>query len=730
MNNNKQTLQAIFHSVGLCFLLLVTLPATAYYFNQTDLSLHNFSTLKIFLYSALPVIIITGLIARYLPRVWSFIHFFILGFFLYFFIRNFLWPIPFDLLDGRIFVTPSLLSDSSFWTSLGLLSACFLFTYFAKNTVKFIVLLGILISIGWGCFVFLSYYHNNANLIKDTVKFNQFSTKKNILVISFDGLQNNFLQETLKENPELKKIFDGFTFYTNTTSYGPSTIFSLLSTITSHYLATNNQGTDISSLHEHYKSFSILANLSQQNFQTDGYNISKAEGCKAPAVCLTYETLLSKYHISSPIFQPYDIALLRVLPKSISWPLMKQLSLVTQKPNKFHNQDIIQMQNDKVAPGIGLERFIFHHLYQNPTLTSKPVFKFHHYLFTHLPIRFDKQCHYNTNLPENADAAKNEMVCALHEFDHFLTKLKNLNIYDNSLIIFASDHGYGYQAADQVSATEKNDYLASFSNQFPDYSASRYWPILLIKLPESRGEMRINQKPVALVDIAPTLYEFTHQQQYCASSQCDGISLINTDKIPENRIRKAMIYTGGIYTKGIHGDINTDSRLYETVNINGNARKGVFEAMLQLVKNSTQPITCGKTIFFNQYNPDTPEFIIIKGLYGVEPGGRWSKGKKTSLSFKFNSTDCPQHTIRLKLYAYFDAEHLEQTANVFLNAQFIGKISLYADKAIPNDLVLHYEPSMINQNGLNTLQFNIPHPAYPPNDPRLIGLSFQQITFE
>ena len=723
MGKNKKTLQAIFYSLSLCFLILVTLPATAYYFNQTDLSLHTLSVLKVFLYSSLPILLITGLIARYLPRVGVFINFFILAFFLYFFIRNFLCPIAFDQLDGRMIVTPSLYSDTSFWTSLGLLSACFLFTYFAKNAVKFIVLLGIFISIGWSSFVFIHNHHNNkTNLTNDIVKFSQFSTKKNIIVISFDALQNNLLLETLETHPEFKKKLDGFTFYINTTSYAPSTNFSLLSTTTSHYLSTGKQGAEPSVFAYRYKQYSVLRNLSQQGFQTDGFGLF--DSCQAPAACLSHENILSAYHIASPMFQAYDIALLRVLPKSISWTCVKKLGGIPHKiSTTSQNQDIIRIKNDQDIPDFGFDRFAFHHLYQNASLTSKPVFKFHHYLFTHYPIRLDKKCHYHTDIPQNSDTAKNEMICALNEFNHFLTKLKKLTIYDNSLIVFTSDHGY--QNDIQISSTGKSDWLASFSNENPVLSSSRYWPILLIKLPESHGEMRINQKPVELVDIAPTIYEAMHLSQYCTSSQCDGTSLIDTDKIPENRVRKAMLYENNQLQA--FDSQNANSQTYQTVDIIGDAKQGVFNAMQDLAIHKIRPITCKQAISFNQ---EMPEFVITEGLANIESWGRWSDGKKTSLFFKLKKTGCKQHIVRLKLTANVTAEHPKQTANVFLNGHNIGQIILMTDKPFPREIVLSYEPSMLNENGLNTLQFDISNPVRLSGDLRWLGLGFYQITFE
>lgn len=72
-----------------------------------------------------------------------------------------------------------------------------------------------------------------------------------------------------------------------------------------------------------------------------------------------------------------------------------------------------------------------------------------HYYFMHLMVPhpsyvLDRNCSYiQTDHQQNVQAYQNQSDCALHLVDRLISRLKSLNIYDDSFIFVHSDHGMG-----------------------------------------------------------------------------------------------------------------------------------------------------------------------------------------------------------------------------------------------------------------------------------------------
>jgi len=72
---------------------------------------------------------------------------------------------------------------------------------------------------------------------------------------------------------------------------------------------------------------------------------------------------------------------------------------------------------------------------------------FMHFYFTHFPVDFDETCTYRSydqnwhSDNQNEKGLLNQTSCVFNLFFSYLEKLKELRVYDKSLIVFKSDHG-------------------------------------------------------------------------------------------------------------------------------------------------------------------------------------------------------------------------------------------------------------------------------------------------
>ena len=103
--------------------------------------------------------------------------------------------------------------------------------------------------------------------------------------------------------------------------------------------------------------------------------------------------------------------------------------------------------------------------------------------------------------------------CALFTLKRFFQKLKALGIYDSSLIVLHGDHGGwvgNYRNNAQVKVDEKSPAL-------PDWIESLASPLLMVKAPNQKGQVRSDSSLVSILQIPNTIsdvFEFADQYRY------------------------------------------------------------------------------------------------------------------------------------------------------------------------------------------------------------------------
>ena len=130
------------------------------------------------------------------------------------------------------------------------------------------------------------------------------------------------------------------------------------------------------------------------------------------------------------------------------------------------------------------------------SIGDKPIsLRYLHFNLTHNPFLYDQKCVYKGNDKDWYDRNQNKQgilkqsTCGLLKFSRFLERLKKLGIYNESLIVFKSDHG---QNPFYFSEYPDNLYI----NDNLNWGYNRYKSFLMIKDFE-----RVSQKPVFKSDL-------------------------------------------------------------------------------------------------------------------------------------------------------------------------------------------------------------------------------------
>jgi hypothetical protein len=155
-----------------------------------------------------------------------------------------------------------------------------------------------------------------------------------------------------------------------------------------------------------------------------------------------------------------------------------------------------------------------------------------HLTFTHFPVDFDENCEFRSNDAlwykhnQNEEGTNAELTCAIEVFITFLEKLKKLNIYDNSLVIFKSDHGKPVK----YFSTPPNN-LKMNNNELWGYN--RYRPTLMVKgAGTANNKVVFRSELVLLNDIARTTCEASALNIKC--DKIEGVNLLS-EKLDNDR---------------------------------------------------------------------------------------------------------------------------------------------------------------------------------------------------
>ena len=364
--------------------------------------------------------------------------------------------------------------------------------------------------------------------------FEVSSNHKNIFLISFDSLQSNNVAFVLDNNQDLRKEFEGFVAFNHTMSVAPFTLLSIITTKLG-YLPDEDINTE--TLINSYSKDFITRTLYHENYQVSVYSsfmlgepktiISIPQFRIAPINTNTYllalKTSFQKYlpiqnilntHIS--ILDFFDTPSLTSIPDTQLYTMTKQDPHILS----YYKTDMIH----------------FDHFVQHLSASStKPTAHFHHYLFTHDPMTFDANCNYriSNTIEQSKSSALQETECSIKKFIAFLRKLKEIDAFHNSLIIFASDHGYEceYNIPDSPPTRKISQ----------RWCLSRYMPFLMIKPFASKTpSFRYNNGQASLLDIPKIICEESISEDHLCKKY-EGINLLDNGSTNISRQRSILV---------------------------------------------------------------------------------------------------------------------------------------------------------------------------------------------
>ncbi len=331
----------------------------------------------------------------------------------------------------------------------------------------------------------------------------RLSAEQNVLVISLDGLQGHVVADLLRDEPAAARAFKDFTIYENALSQSPATVASMVGELfgVRDYKALGNSIDEVKEeLVNRGLADQIPLLYAEDAYQKHypfgddaqlGQNDATATADSVEFLRYALARVATRYAVNSSASENVFAALVDLLAEEGSDDLA----------GRMRNHAGPDWDKRSVA-----EIHEFDSYTRDLSISDKPLsYRYLHFAFTHYPVDFDEQCAYRSDDRRWFDANQNELGlenetrCALSKMGDFLQALRNLEIYDQSLVVFKSDHGHPTKYfADEPYNLEINKHNL--------WGYSRYRPLLMIKPARAVQDKLVRRTDLVLLnDLAKTI---------------------------------------------------------------------------------------------------------------------------------------------------------------------------------------------------------------------------------
>lgn len=338
-----------------------------------------------------------------------------------------------------------------------------------------------------------AYPSYRRNAVDPSVMF-RLSSSRNVLVLVLDGLQTTEFHRLLAEEPALRESFGGFTYFRNALADFPITHASLPAILTARRYDNSEPYLDF--IEAAYSSSSSLPKiLKQRGYTVDLYGLFRAVWADASVMSNVRPPRGGLRGFGGDLADLLDLGLFRALPQpgkrlvyaNQRWCLRRlaaRLGLGRRAEVSIAGgiQDSVdflrEFQHSSTPPGPG------------------PAFKLFHLLGPHPPLSINERGE-RESLPYDAANYRRASVGSIRVAEAFLRELRRRGLYDRSLILVLSDHGYA------VPFELPPDVVARGSADPTPYG--RALPLILVKPIGGAGPMRTSDAPVLLSDVPRTV---------------------------------------------------------------------------------------------------------------------------------------------------------------------------------------------------------------------------------
>lgn len=456
-----------------------------------------------------------------------------------------------------------------------------------------------------------------------------YSSTRNIVHIVLDSFQTDVFRELVAER-QLEADLQGFVLFEENIGVAPYTSFSIPAIF-------SGQIYDGKQLPGKYYRKSIEAGF-QSRLYDQGYRVNLVPGGSMR------ESRYTNYYDGQRVYKGVqeDVVLLNAT-------RLMDVALFRQSPH-WARRGIYNDNNWFLTPlltGSGgfaslREKAFFKDYMQHIFVgDTQPAYHFLHLWPPHPPyITRSDGSFAGRALPNTRDNYRNEARAILALFMRLLERLKELDLYDSSLIILQGDHG--------------SQILPVVDGKPVDTCVPRVAALLTVKLPGSTGGLTVSSAPTSILDVAATIMTAAG-----AEGRFPGRSIF---EIESNEIRTRPYVT--YRTTGGEQEI---TRYWIQGSVFDPTACSADEPLA--IQTTRAPYEYGNPITFGLMG--NADDYIGSGWSAPMSRGWWNNGKRASLTL----TVAPPATdlvLKARFLPYLRPQVPEQNIYVFVNGTEVG----------------------------------------------------------
>jgi hypothetical protein len=337
----------------------------------------------------------------------------------------------------------------------------------------------------------------------------EFSLTENIIHVILDEFQSTVFQDIIdKEMDHYSEELEGFTFFRNTSASYATTLMSIPAILSGEIYGNDEVIRD-------FIARIYTGNTITNKLYDDGYDVDlmasldwygRGRYSNWFFIPIPYGGT-EETHLRTNAYLVLDLTLFRFLPHLLKKAKSEYQLQIGSPIEVIEGDDLTSYEAKR---HFSHKLFLQEMIENMSAVRSSPVYKFIHLQTTHYPTVLDANCNYaGVILDFTWENIEIQDKCSLDHFLEFLGRLKQLGIYESSLIIVHADHGY-FRVPDSRKRLNSLDYGWQVYDEFESEEhfaqvVSASASLLAIKRPYDKGKLRVSDSEVALSDLPATI---------------------------------------------------------------------------------------------------------------------------------------------------------------------------------------------------------------------------------
>lgn len=321
----------------------------------------------------------------------------------------------------------------------------------------------------------------------------RLSRQRNVVHLLFDGFQSDVFAEIVEAEPELAAALDGFVFFADHAGAFPTTAVSVPAMLSGRRY--DNARPIPRFVEGAVRRNSLLRALRRAGFRTRAASITPrfVRGTTQVLFPIPKPWVGRGEHLLFTAAQLVDVALFRHLPHVVK-PLVV-------RDQRWLLQGWLGIDERQHHAGNG-SAFLADWTAKLEVAEAEPVYVQVHVGLPHLPVVLDGDCRWIGMVTGDRAAYREQGRCGVRLLASLLDRLREMEIYDSSLILVTSDHGLQYLP--RGAPVVDGDIVGAMIGDFPALAGPAS-ALLAVKPLAATGPLRVSQAPTAISDFPATV---------------------------------------------------------------------------------------------------------------------------------------------------------------------------------------------------------------------------------